>query len=329
MSVIGSLVGSGLGAAADYYINERNNAFNAMQAQLNRQFQTGEREATQDWNLEMWNRQNSYNLPSAQLDRLLQAGLNPVTAMSLISETGNSATSLPQSTPQAGSAASAAGMSQPGDQIASALNRAAQYEKTKEETKGQSIENEWNPKLKKQTLANLEKENDAIIARAGLDREQANQLRQLTPFLVKKTRQEVTNLKASLKQINKEVEKMDSEIDLLKKDITKVEKESAVLEEEALKVKQDRLRTLEQTRYDKWVAEFVEANGFDPKSEPMSALLQCLANGKIGIVEQMLDNILSTLPKIVESASTGIGNAIGSILEQQWNQFKDNLMFWK
>lgn len=329
MSLIGSLVGSGVGAAADYYINERNNAFNAMQSQLNRQFQTGEREASQDWNLEMWNRQNSYNLPSAQLDRLLQAGLNPVTAMSLLSETGNTATSLPQSSPQAGSAASAAGMSQPGDQIASALNRAAEYEKTKEVTKGQSIENEWNPKLKKQTLANLEKENDAIVARSGLDEAHADQLRQLTPLLVKKTRQEVVNMKASLKQINKEVQKMDSEIDLLKKDITKVEKESAVLEEEALKVKQDRLRQLEQTRYDKWLADFVEANGFDPKSEPMEALIQCLANGKIGIIEGMLDNILSTLPRVVDAVVTGIGDAIGKSLLNQWNNFKDNIRIFR
>lgn len=81
---IGSVVGDLVGAnstkktnANNMAINQMNNEFNAAEAEKARNFQTSEREATQDWNLEMWNKQNEYNDPSAERARLSAAGYNP------------------------------------------------------------------------------------------------------------------------------------------------------------------------------------------------------------------------------------------------------------
>ena len=85
--------------AEDQLKNEQN--FNAYQAQLNRDFQREEREATQDFNLMMWEKNNEYNSPAAQLQRAKDAGINPNAVL------GNSVASPPvTSSPMSGSAAS-------------------------------------------------------------------------------------------------------------------------------------------------------------------------------------------------------------------------------
>lgn len=101
------LVGSGIDASYAQRQQDRQNAFNAEQAQLNRDFQTQEREATQAWNLEQWNRENDYNSPKSQLDRLLQAGINPNSAFQSMS---NVSPGSVRTSPQSGATASSAGM---------------------------------------------------------------------------------------------------------------------------------------------------------------------------------------------------------------------------
>lgn len=56
---------------------EREQQFNAEQALLNREWQTSEREAQNQWNLDQWHRNNEYNSLSAQIERALAAGVNP------------------------------------------------------------------------------------------------------------------------------------------------------------------------------------------------------------------------------------------------------------
>lgn len=56
---------------------EREQAFNAEQAQLNRDWQTSEREQQNQWNLDQWNRANEYNSLASQIERALAAGVNP------------------------------------------------------------------------------------------------------------------------------------------------------------------------------------------------------------------------------------------------------------
>lgn len=85
-------------------INQINNEFNASEALKNRNFQTSEREASQQWNLDQWNRENAYNDPSAQRARMEAAGFNPY---NMNVDTGSASTSGAQSSPGSGSQAAA------------------------------------------------------------------------------------------------------------------------------------------------------------------------------------------------------------------------------
>lgn len=85
-------------------INQINNEFNASEALKNRDFQTSEREASQQWNLDQWNRENAYNDPSAQRARMESAGFNPY---NMNIDTGSASTSGAQSSPGSGSQATA------------------------------------------------------------------------------------------------------------------------------------------------------------------------------------------------------------------------------
>ncbi len=85
-------------------INQINNEFNASEALKNRDFQTSEREASQQWNLDQWNRENAYNDPSAQRARMESAGFNPY---NVNIDTGSASTSGAQSSPGSGSQATA------------------------------------------------------------------------------------------------------------------------------------------------------------------------------------------------------------------------------
>lgn len=85
-------------------INQINNEFNASEALKNRDFQTSEREASQQWNLDQWNRENAYNDPSAQRARMEAAGFNPY---NMNMDAGSASTSGAQSSPGSGSQATA------------------------------------------------------------------------------------------------------------------------------------------------------------------------------------------------------------------------------
>lgn len=116
------LLGLGLfGNLFDFGLNsmmqERQNDFNAHQAQLNRNWQTAEREATQDWNLQQWQRENYYNSPEQQMQRMIAAGINPNSAMQQIS---NIASGSVRSSAGSGAQASSVGMIQ--SQIGASLS---------------------------------------------------------------------------------------------------------------------------------------------------------------------------------------------------------------
>lgn len=111
LSLVSGLFGSGMSnksvkrsIKAAKEINQINNEFNASEALKNRDFQTSEREASQQWNLDQWNRENAYNDPSAQRARMEAAGFNPY---NMNIDTGSASTSGAQSSPGSGSPASA------------------------------------------------------------------------------------------------------------------------------------------------------------------------------------------------------------------------------
>lgn len=111
LSALSGLFGSGMSnksvkrsIKAAKEINQINNEFNASEALKNRDFQTSEREASQQWNLDQWNRENAYNDPSAQRARMEAAGFNPY---NMNIDAGSGSTSGAQSVPGSGSSASA------------------------------------------------------------------------------------------------------------------------------------------------------------------------------------------------------------------------------
>lgn len=146
-------IGSGaIGAGIDYGFGWLSSLFGnaaaARQAELNRNFQREERLATQEWNLEQWNRENEYNTPKNQLQRMLDAGINPNSGMNNIS---NVAPGSVRTSPMSGSQAStfAGPESQIGQQGVGKYweNKLLEQQifKTNQEGLGQQITNEWKP----------------------------------------------------------------------------------------------------------------------------------------------------------------------------------------
>lgn len=118
VGTVGSVVGSsdipflsGLGDGLSNWANKQDAkdqhasdmAWNANQAELNRQFQRDERLETQQFNIDMWNMNNEYNSPVERLKRAQAAGINPNL---VVGELGGGSSQPVQSTPMSGSQAS-------------------------------------------------------------------------------------------------------------------------------------------------------------------------------------------------------------------------------
>lgn len=136
-----------LGSGFDYLFGsaqqKRQNEFNAEQAKLNRDFQTSEREASQQWNLEQWQRENEYNSPVQQMARMKEAGINPNVAIGQLANNGSGSV---RTSPQSGASASSVGMFSSGfGQAFQRYNETrlinSQIDKTNAETQGLGIDN--------------------------------------------------------------------------------------------------------------------------------------------------------------------------------------------
>lgn len=146
--------------------NEQN--FNAAQAQLNRDFQREERLATQEFNVDMWNKNNEYNSASAQLERAREAGINP---NALFSNGYNSATSSPvTSSPMSGSAASSSASIASGllTHSAQISNLMAQARKTESEADINQYNLGWNKLTEAERYKTLENTNNETLQRMGI-----------------------------------------------------------------------------------------------------------------------------------------------------------------
>lgn len=78
--------------------------WNAQQAQIDRDFQREERELTQQWNEDMWNKNNEYNSLASQVARAQEAGVSPNALFG--NGAGVVASQAPRTTPMSGAAAS-------------------------------------------------------------------------------------------------------------------------------------------------------------------------------------------------------------------------------
>lgn len=110
--------GSGLvGSLIGLRQAKKDREFNAQEAQQNRDFQREEREAAQEWELDMWNRANDYNDIGSQIQRARLAGVNPASIVGGDYKPVQADTL--STTPQSGSMASTSSGSAVGSAIAS------------------------------------------------------------------------------------------------------------------------------------------------------------------------------------------------------------------
>ena len=125
-ALFGSLVGTGVGFLGNMLSNssasrnaERQYQNNIALQQDAQKYNTAERQAAQQFSVDMWNKNNAYNAPSAQVSRLKAAGLNPLAQ----SMSGQSAQMI-GSSPQGSSSASSVSQAPP-DQYSFAQDAAA------------------------------------------------------------------------------------------------------------------------------------------------------------------------------------------------------------
>lgn len=89
---------------------QQQQAFNAQQAQLGRDWSEEMMSQQNEWNLQQWNRENAYNTPAAQRARLEAAGLNAALAMQGQGSIGMAGSGQPAASP-AGSPQASSGLS--------------------------------------------------------------------------------------------------------------------------------------------------------------------------------------------------------------------------
>lgn len=89
---------------------QQQQAFNAQQAQLGRDWSEGMMSQQNEWNLQQWQRENEYNTPAAQRARLEAAGLNAALMMQGQGNIGMAGSGQPAASPS-GSPQASSGMS--------------------------------------------------------------------------------------------------------------------------------------------------------------------------------------------------------------------------
>lgn len=257
----GSLLNGIIGVGSQLLANNaaknqqaREQEWSAEQAQINRDYQTSEREAAQQWNLEQWNRENEYNSPAAQMQRAVEAGMNP--NMLYGSSTGSVASSgQARTTGQSGSQAALPG-SIAGSMltsIAGSVNSYWQNESLRAQTRGADIDNETKGQRNEAEIRAIEEGIQKTMAEklnidqnthnlketakniAKLDEAQLGVLR----VTLTKANEEIENLKKQREVMDKEMEEMDANIGLAEAHTTNVsedtenkKKEGKILDED-------------------------------------------------------------------------------------------------
>lgn len=164
------------------------------------------------WNIDQWNRENEYNTPLNQMNRYKSAGLNPdlmygqqnLSAASPEMTAGEGATPMDYSPvangPTIGEAASIAANARLTN--AQAKLAESQADKVDSETFGQTINNEWLPKLLKGQTEINEADVKQKLADAGLKDKQ-----------VEVAAEQIKVMQQSVKESQKKIEDLQSQME--------------------------------------------------------------------------------------------------------------------
>lgn len=179
--------------------------------QKNRDWNLNLAKQQNQWNIDQWNRENEYNTPSAQMARYKAAGLNP----DLIYGQQNLAAASPEMTSGDGSlptdVSNLANKRTIGDIVSQAASTRltnaqaklaeSQADKTDAETVGQTINNDWLPKLLKgQTEINEAdvKQRLADVGLKGKQIEVAVEQIKVMQQSVKESQQKISDLQSQM-----------------------------------------------------------------------------------------------------------------------------------
>lgn len=117
----GSVLGAGINTIAQGIMGSKQRKFQREERIAAQEYQTAEREAAQQFNVDMWNMNNEYNSASSQMQRMVDAGINPNNAASAVA--GTNASSSPVSTQgQSGVMGSAPSVPTPAGDFSHALS---------------------------------------------------------------------------------------------------------------------------------------------------------------------------------------------------------------
>lgn len=164
------------------------------------------------WNIDQWNRENEYNTPLNQMNRYKSAGLNPdlvygqqnLSAASPEMTSGEGATPMDYSPvangPTIGEAASIAANARLTN--AQAKLAESQADKVDSETFGQTINNEWLPKLLKGQTEINEADVKQKLADAGLKGKQ-----------IEVAVEQIKVMQQSVKESQKKIEDLQSQME--------------------------------------------------------------------------------------------------------------------
>lgn len=179
--------------------------------QKNRDWNLNLAKQQNQWNIDQWNRENEYNTPSAQMARYKAAGLNP----DLIYGQPNLSAASPEMTSGDGSlptdVSNLANKRTIGDIVSQAASTRltnaqaklaeSQADKTDAETVGQTINNDWLPKLLKGQTEINEADVKQRLADAGLKGKQievAVEQIKVMQQSVKESQQKINDLQSQM-----------------------------------------------------------------------------------------------------------------------------------
>lgn len=213
------MLGTAIGIASSFAGNIANNknidkqiASQKEENQKNRDWNLNLARQQNQWNIEQWNRENQYNTPAAQMARYKAAGLNP----DLMYGQQNLSAASPEMTAGEGSqptdVSNLANKRTIGDTIAQAsatrLTNAqaklaeSQADKVDAETVGQTINNEWLPKLLKGQTEINEADVKDKLASAGLKGKQ-----------IEVAVEQIKVMQQSVKESQKKIEDLQSQME--------------------------------------------------------------------------------------------------------------------
>lgn len=190
---------------------QKDRDFNAEQAKIARDWQREEREATQAFNLDMWNRNNAYNSPAEQLKRMKEAGLNPNALGGGASVPSQTISSNPMSGASASTTASGGVASGLLTRDAALLSAMGQFYQSMSQSSLNKQQYDWNDATQTERYNALMKDNiikDAhttkLLADANLSDVSADVHRETISILTRKS-------EAELKLMNEQLNKLRNE----------------------------------------------------------------------------------------------------------------------